>query len=280
MVFKAPEPHDFKKNRSLARQRSRENRQKVLLWTLKTGRVTERNLQQLLGLKRRQSYTLIKQGVLEKNVSSTGRQVAFTLNHEVLMEAYEIYEEFDSAEIALTYPWPQTPIPFAKLGAHQEYAQAVAMRELFTKGGVLRVDRELRYSLQGAIPDFAISRGSETDWHEIELNSKYAERLYFQMQAREMARQEGRFSRLVWWCKGEPVAKVIRGVLGSKVIPKVLRRADGKIVRIPGVEGWNPKRLASVSDIRILGKNGDYSSLSSACVEPQNLESEIDVSFL
>jgi len=280
MNFDPPKGFSFAEAKGKSRERGRENTRRVLVWALKWGWVTEKNIQHLLGVKRRHADHLVKKGLLEKNRSSSGRMVAYTINHEALMNAYELYEELDRADIALPYPWPQTQIPFAKLGNHQEIAQTIALDELYAHGGSLLVDRELRLLRGGAVPDFEIERNGKTEWHEVELNAKYAERLYFQMFERDQARQRGAFDSIVWWCRGEPVARVIRAALNSQTLPQVTRRADGKIVRLPGVEGWSPRKLLSVSDIRVIGKptanQTDIRHLS-----PGNgLQSEIDVDDL
>lgn len=278
MDFKPLPPHSFA-DKKAAFQRGVETKKRVLIWTLKWGWVTEKNLQQLLCVQRLPGHSLVKRGLLSKNTSPTGKRIAYTINEEALDEAYQLYEEHDRC-LALPYPWPQTQIPFAKLGAHQEYAQMAALAELYAKGGVLSVERELRLVQDGAIPDFVITRGKTIEWHEIELSAKYAERLYLQMQSRDEARQKGTLTRIVWWCRGEAVAKVIRAAMSADSIPRTLRRPDGRVVRRQDVEGWNPNRLALISEIRIMGKNGSYTLPSWAGEKFRQPVSEVDINDL
>lgn len=275
MEFSPLPAHAFE-DKKTAFARGLEIKKRVLIWTLKWGWVTERNLQKLLCVTRLPGHALVKRGLLSKNVSPTGKRIAYTINEEALDEAFQLYEEHDRC-LALPYTWPQTQIPFAKLGAHQEYAQMAALHELYSKGGQLSVERELRLAQDGAMPDFVITRGSVIEWHEIELSAKYAERLYLQMQSRESARQKGEMTRIVWWCRGEAVAKVIRAAMSADRIPKTIRRPDGRVVRRQDEEGWNPKRLADVSEIRIMDKDGSYTLPSWAKEKLRQPVSEVDI---
>lgn len=240
--------------RENAHVKGKANLDKVLLWTYKWGWVTELVLQKLLNVTRRPGAYWCKRGILTKIEPPAGHVVAYVIKPGPhLSRALELYEE-DSDGLALPYPYPRTSIPFAALGEHNEKSQLIALDEL-RDGEHLTTEREMRDGSAAALPDFAITdnNGLFVHWHEVELTAKYHERLLFQLEERETARKAGRFDKLVWWCRTPGIARNLRKILSQKALPKVKKRADGRIVKY-ATDRWNPAELAEATEINVIGQ--------------------------
>jgi hypothetical protein len=140
---------------------------------------------------------------------------------------------------------------------HSHQSQIIAIEQM-RAGGRIISERALReQSTSGAIPDFVLRKQGGDEWHEVELSPKYAERLFFQLQERNRALKTGRFLKLIWWCGRPGIARNLMAALSLKVIPQVMRRADGRIVKVQGEEGWSPAKLREASEILLTnGKRG------------------------
>lgn len=231
-----------------------DNARKVALWTYKWGWTTELVLQKLIGVTRRPAANFVNRGVLEKVIGPRGHPPAYLISPAWMIRAQGWHEEHGRMEIAI--PPPRATVPFAALGEHQEKAQIIALGQLADLDGDMgriTTDREMIDAQTGARPDFQLLTDSGMEWHEVELAPKYAERLFLQLQGRDEARRDGRFGRIVWWCGTLGIARNLMLALSQERIPRVIRRADGRVVRLPGEEGWSPAKLLAASEILLLG---------------------------
>lgn len=231
------------------RAKGLENVNRVLLWIYQWGWSTEPVLQKLLGVQRKIGCELARKGVLLRVEPPAGHRTAYVIAQAHQLRALELYEA--DTGMAIPYPWPRTAVPFAALGQHQEEAQLRALDEL-RPGDLLMVDREMRRGVDEAIPDFAIERGGAggpVEWHEIELTPKYHERLLHQLEQRNQALRAGHYSRIVWHCRTHGIARNLAAALDKPVLPPVIKRADGRVVRQPGVEGWRTAALRAATTI-------------------------------
>lgn len=241
-----------------ARKRGSENLSKLLAWIYQWGWTTDAVAQVLLGVKRRVAAEYARRGYLVRVEPPRGHAVAYVVAPAYQSKALDFYEDSGERQ-AIQYPFPRSAVPFAALGEHHERAQLVALAEL-CDGDLLVCDREIRAQGVGAstpVPDFIIHRGGlggQVEWHEVELTPKYRERLLYQLERREAARQAGSFARLVWHCRTKGIARNLMAELNKPVLPPVMRRADGRIVRRPGVEGWQPGRLRAGSTVLVAGE--------------------------
>ena len=248
-------PYDLKDVRANSLAKGKEHRDKVLLWTYRWGWMTDESLQALMKVQRRPGSELCRRGVLQRVEPPRGHHAAYVINSASMTRALELYEE-DTGGTVIPYQWPQTTVPFAALGEHQEAAQLIAINQLNRyPGGKLTVDRELRVGAKKALPDFCIEHPKRKEWHEVELTPKYAERLFFQLQERDKSRQAGDFTKLIFWCRTAGVGRSIQNALNRETCPEVFRRGDGKISMMPGGLRWNPKALRCVSEVVLIGED-------------------------
>lgn len=243
---------DISKLAGDARRRGAENREILLGWMYKWGWSTTSNIQNLLGLKRDQTYTLIEQGVIERAIGPKGASPTFVIAEHRIPEALRAYENRPESILGLPYPWDRENVPILKLGRHNEVAQNIAILKVRQTGGIVLSDREIREQDSIAHPDFLVKDGESVTWHEVQLTSKYRERLYFQLQIREESRNRGDFNKIVWWCGTEGLARHMAKALSTNHLPKVIKRVDGKFVATQAEEGWRPLRLNSVSEIAVI----------------------------
>lgn len=242
--------------RATAKQRGKENTEKILLWVYRWGWTTDRVLQQLVNVQRLVGGELCRRGVLQRVDAPAGHHTAYVINSASLSRALELYED-DTLNNAIPYPWPATSVPFSALGEHQEQAQLEAIRQLrLFPDAQLRVDRELRIGTRGAVPDFQIIRmnGKWTEWHEVELTPKYQERLWFQLQERETARAAGKFTQVFFWCRTLGIGRQLQTAIRRPTVPEVFRRGDGKIAAVSASQQyWSPVELRKRCEVLMLG---------------------------
>ena len=244
--------------RATARQKGKENADKILLWVYRWGWTTDLVLQSLLGVKRLVGGELCRRGILQRVDAPPGHHTAYVINSASLTRALELYET-EMLSDAIPYNWPATSVPFAAQGEHQEQAQLEAIRQLrLFPGSRIRVDRELRIGKKGAIPDFEIVRpfgkGMKTEWHEIELTPKYAEKLWWQLQEREAARAAGQFDQVFFWCRTLGIGRQVQTAIRRQTIPEVYRRGDSKIAVVSAQHNyWSPASLRKKTDVLMLG---------------------------
>ena len=258
--------HDFGDARATSRKVGKERLDEVLRWTFKWGWTYETVLQKLLGVERRPGHEFVKKGALVKVEAPRGHLPVYCIAPGFLTQAMRLHEAERYYPLALNYPWPKTTIPFSALGEHQEIAQLIALEQWKNQGGsaagcILDTDRELRSDNPGPYPDFVLTSSTEDEtqieWHEIELTSKYRERLIHQMYERNKALESNRFTKIVWWCSTAGVARNIKAVLSVKSLPATIRRADYKIVRDVGARGWSPAKLLECSEILLTRSDRD-----------------------
>jgi hypothetical protein len=232
------------------RQVGQANAEKVAAWVYAWGWSTEPVIQALLGVKRRPCHDLVRRGVLQQIKPPAGHFTAYVVGSAWLTRARELFE--DQNGTVIPYQYPRTAIPFAAYGTHAHQTQLIAINQM-QNGGRLITERLLRdQAMKGAIPDFVFRKRGQDEWHEVELSPKYKERLYFQLQEREEARRAGRLSTLVWWCGRPGIKRNLVAALSLERIPRVVRRADGRIVREQYREGWSPTKLFAASEILLV----------------------------
>ena len=229
-------------------QKGAANRDKVLLWVYKWGWTTEAVLQKLLSVQRRPGAEFCRRGILQKVEPARGQfRVAYVIALPMMKRAGEIYEQ-STGGIAI--PPPRGSVPFSLL-EHNEIAQLIALDKA-NEECKLKTDRELREGDTEAIPDFAINLYELAEhWHEIELNAKYKERLFFQLQKRDEARKEG-VDMFFWHCNTRGIALNLINALEQEALPTMLRQADGKFVQ--NGQWWDPEELAGCTKIGIIGQ--------------------------
>lgn len=240
--------------RENSRDRHYEKIREVLIWLYRHGWSHEHIIQKLLKLKRRPCSYLNRAGVLKRVEPEAGFRTAYVIGSAYLELAQSMHEE--RTGLALPYSQHRTLIPWYQLGKHSEICQLAALAELEADDGVYHSEREWRHMAQAgeAIPDFSIARGEDGFWwYEVERTPKYHERLVFQLRERHVALTAGKFDKLIWICKSEGIMRNLLKALEAPTLPHVRRRADGKIVRVPDEEGWNPEQLLAASEFRIWG---------------------------
>lgn len=237
-----------------ARSRGVKNLNAILEWTYQWGWTTEAVAQRLLGVQRRVAAEYARKGYLLRIDPPRGHIAAYVVAQAHQTHAAALYEA--KTGLAIPYPYPRSAVPFSALAEHQELAQLISLDEL-KDGDRLTVDREMRDGESAALPDIAIDRASgEVEWHEIELHAKYQERLIYQLQERHKALHNGEFDLCVWHCRTHGIARNLQAALCKSVLPRVVKRADGRICRLPGAEGWSPRRLRDKTDVRVIGASG------------------------
>jgi len=236
-----------------SRDQGQKKLRKLLAWVYKWGWMTVSNVERLLGGDRTTASRFVKRRYLRREKPALNAKIAFTILRSVIHDARDEYLGTPGAIIGLPYPFIKNPPPLSKLGKHQCLAQNIAIAELKKQDGILLCERELGKKYTSARPDFEITRDERVEWHEIELNSKYCERLHHQLMLREEARAAGQFHKIIWWCSNENIRKVLMDAISQPIIKKTEHKlAIGKVIYLDDEEGWRPLKLNMVSEFRLI----------------------------
>jgi hypothetical protein len=249
-----------------ARKRGQQNVRKVLIWVFKWGFVNESVLQKLLGVKRKPGVDLVKKGVLQK-VNLVGHRLphVYVISPAYMPEARALWENemnFDGMGLLdnLGIPSPKTEIAVSQVH-HQVTCQLAALKIQVPLSHLLSA-REIvsGYAERPAsIPDFATFRLNPDKeaknwyirtWFEIELNGKYDERLFNQLQTRQTEIEEENIDEVVFLCATEGIAKNIEQALKKENLPKVRKNEIHKLVKTG--DWWKPAVLREKTEILIL----------------------------
>ena len=251
-----------------AHQQGRENLNRVLVWTWAWGWTTELALQRLLDVQRRPGSAYVNKGVLERHPAPMSKTVAYLLAPMHQSTAQILFEDSKPGAPVLRYPWPRTAIPWSHF-LHHEKSQLIALAEMRRRPGcVLTTAREITGRAM-ATPDFILGYTDRTEWHEVELNGKYDEKLTNQLYQREIARRRGEFTHIIWHCLTETMAINIKTELSKPVRPATMKRGDGRIVIDHSKGGWDPAPLLAASEFLVIGDDRDRPREIKAKLEAQ-----------
>ena len=231
-----------------ARALGRRNIGRVLVWLYRWGWTTEPVLQRMLGVQRHVGAEMARRGYLLRVDPPRGHRPAYVIAPAYQRLALELYED-DPGSVDIPYPYPRNRVGFGT-AEHDELAQLIALEQI-RPGDILSSARELRGGK--AVPDFVIERGDSglIEWHEVELSKRYDEKLFHQLKNRNDAMKHGDFNRIVWHCGTAGVGRNIEFALLRPAIPMTHKRADYKLVKTPGVAGWNPTALREATTIHV-----------------------------
>lgn len=221
--------------------RGLENLEMLLMFTHQWGWTTEPVLQRLLRVSRRPARDWVSRGVLvQVHLPYRGR--AFLVAKAWQSRAARLLEEAGGATLS-----PCNRVALS-LFEHNQSAQLLALDAL-DGGGCLKTEREYRArgGSLAAVPDFLIDRYDGLTWHEVEMTGRYQERLIHQLYMRSQALAARKFTYLIFHCAADRIARNIIKELSKELLPKTLRRRDGRIILRN--EFWSPRSLAEATSV-------------------------------
>lgn len=256
--------------------RYKDKKNLLLYWLMIWNWTTEEVIRRLFGINGRPCAALCRRGLIRKITHSHklgAHRSVYVIGEAFISEAENIYSNNWPNYRHRPYRQHLTDIPLSKYGIHNEIAQLEAIEAIYKdhaesdisdlmRTSPLTTEWEWRSQYSAlAIPDFVIhylSPGTDDDydiWYEIELTHKNINALQDMLWAREKARRQGKFKKIVWICSSDRLAQKIRSVLEKEQVRREFDRTDLDLLDSRDANGWDPKALLEITSFHEVGSS-------------------------